>query len=78
MASHAFAFIEVDDYPEEVWKAAEAYFQQLGERSEYALPGARYTSVQALLARRLPFLKGYTVGQVCHFTSLLSLEGTTH
>jgi len=61
---------EVDDYPEDVWRAAEAYFQLLGESSECALPGGRYASAQALVARQLPFLKGYTVGQVCHFTQI--------
>jgi len=59
-----------DNYPEEVWTAAEAYFKLLGESSDYALPGGRYASAQALVERRLPFLEGYTVGQVCHFTQI--------
>jgi len=61
---------EVDDYPEEVWRAAEAYFKLLGESNQYALPGGRYASAQALVSRKLDFLKGYTVGQVCHFTQI--------
>jgi len=61
---------KADDYPEEVWTTAEAYFKLLGESREYALPGGRYASAQALVARRLPFLQGYSVGQVCHFTQI--------
>ena len=63
-------YSDIDIYPEEVWIAAEAYFHSLGETNECALPGGRYSSAQALVARRLPFLAGYTVGQVCHFTQI--------
>mmetsp|Transcript_22593 Transcript_22593/g.43278 ORF Transcript_22593/g.43278 Transcript_22593/m.43278 type:complete len:608 (-) Transcript_22593:238-2061(-) len=61
---------EVDVYPEEVWAEAEVYFRMLGESGNYALPGGRYASAQALLKSGLPFLRGYSLGQVCHFTQV--------
>jgi len=59
-----------DNYPEELWAAAEAYFKGLGDSTELALPGGRYASAQALAERRLDFLSGYSLGQVCHITQI--------
>mmetsp|Transcript_24614 Transcript_24614/g.47978 ORF Transcript_24614/g.47978 Transcript_24614/m.47978 type:complete len:476 (-) Transcript_24614:97-1524(-) len=59
-----------DNYPEELWASAEAYFKSLGDSTELALPGGRYASAQALAERRLPFLSGYSLGQVCHITQI--------
>jgi len=63
-------YSEVDCYPDEVWHAAEAYFGSLAEGSGYALPRGRYASAQVLMARQLPFLRGYALGQVCHFVQI--------
>jgi hypothetical protein len=60
----------VDDYPQELWTAAENYFKSLGESSDLALAGGRYASARALAQLRLPFLEGYSLGQVCHITQL--------
>jgi len=60
----------VDNYPEELWAAADQYFKSLGTSTELALPGGRYASAQALAERRLPFLSGYSLGQVCHITQI--------
>ncbi|CAK0894187.1 unnamed protein product [Prorocentrum cordatum] len=58
-----------DVYPEELWAAAADYFGGLGAEAE-ALPGGRFASAEALASRGLPFLRGYTLGQVCHITQL--------
>mmetsp|Transcript_29796 Transcript_29796/g.57624 ORF Transcript_29796/g.57624 Transcript_29796/m.57624 type:complete len:499 (+) Transcript_29796:119-1615(+) len=60
----------VDNYPQELWTAAENYFKSLGESSDLALAGGRYASARALVQRRLPFLEGYSMGQVCHIMQL--------
>jgi len=56
----------VDSYPQELWSAAEIYFKSLGESGDLVLAGGRYASARALAQCRLPFLEGYSLGQVCH------------
>jgi len=60
----------IDNYPQELWTAAEQYFKTLGESGDLALAGGRYASARALAQRRLPFLEGYCLGQICHITQL--------
>merc|ERR1740138_554608 len=52
-----------------MWAAAAMYFQALSG-DEMQLPGGRYSCAQALLARDLPFLRGRSLGQVCHIVQL--------
>lgn len=63
-------YSEVDCYSEELWHTAEVYFGSLAEGAGYTLPRGRYASAQALMARQLPFLKGFALGQVCHFVQV--------
>eukprot|EP00419_Tripos_fusus_P058266 CAMPEP_0172929658 /NCGR_PEP_ID=MMETSP1075-20121228/218596_1 /TAXON_ID=2916 /ORGANISM="Ceratium fusus, Strain PA161109" /LENGTH=327 /DNA_ID=CAMNT_0013790959 /DNA_START=64 /DNA_END=1045 /DNA_ORIENTATION=+ len=63
-------YSEVDCYPEEVWQAAVNYFGSLAEGPSLVLPRGRYASAQALMARQLPFLRGFALGQVCHFVQI--------
>ncbi|CAE7815645.1 unnamed protein product [Symbiodinium sp. CCMP2456] len=58
-----------DDYSPETWQAAREYFASLPE-SEALLPGGRYSCAQALVQRELPFLGGFTLGEVCHLVQL--------
>jgi len=60
----------VDNYPEELWTAAENYFKSMSESGDLALAGGRYVSARALAQCRLPFLEGYSLGQICHITQL--------
>eukprot|EP00928_Gymnodinium_smaydae_P079461 TRINITY_DN63383_c0_g1_i1.p1 TRINITY_DN63383_c0_g1~~TRINITY_DN63383_c0_g1_i1.p1 ORF type:complete len:582 (+),score=102.90 TRINITY_DN63383_c0_g1_i1:97-1746(+) len=62
-------YAEEDVYPEELWEAASTHFSALGE-DEMNLPGGRYVSAQGLMALKLPFLEGYSLGQVCHFVQI--------
>jgi hypothetical protein len=66
-------FIDVydkqDDYPDELWSAAEGYFRSLPEH-EAVLPGGRYACAQTLASRHLDFLQGYSLGHICHFVQL--------
>jgi len=57
-----------DNYSQEFWTAAEHYFKSLGTTSDLA--GGRYASAKALAGRQLPFLEGYSLGQICHITQL--------
>jgi hypothetical protein len=59
----------IDSYPEAMWQAAAAYFQCL-TGDEAVLPGGRYSCAQTLAERKLPFLSGYSLGQVCHIVQL--------
>lgn len=63
-------YSEEDVFSEDLWRAAEAYFTSLEEVKEHTLPRGRYASARALVARRLPFLEGLTLGQVCHFVQI--------
>jgi hypothetical protein len=58
-----------DSYSEETWKAAAEYFESLPE-DEALLPGGRYSCAQVLLFREVPFLRGFTLGKVCHLVQL--------
>jgi len=58
-----------DVYPQELWDGAAAYFETLGG-DDILLPGGRYSCAQALAKRELPFLKGYSVGKICHIVQL--------
>eukprot|EP00927_Polykrikos_kofoidii_P060833 TRINITY_DN55741_c0_g1_i1.p1 TRINITY_DN55741_c0_g1~~TRINITY_DN55741_c0_g1_i1.p1 ORF type:complete len:964 (+),score=182.93 TRINITY_DN55741_c0_g1_i1:189-3080(+) len=62
-------YSSTDVYPEELWEGARAYFESADDE-EMTLPGGRYSGAQALMARNLEFLKGYTLGQVCHIVQL--------
>jgi len=72
-ANRAPYFVDVyspnDPYPPSLWAAAAAYFQSL-EGTEMTLPGGRYSCAQALASRRLPFLEGRSLGEVCHIVQL--------
>lgn len=69
----AETFVDVyspeDVYPPQLWREAACYFEGLGE-SEMVLPGGRYSCAQVLRERRLPFLEGRSLGQVCHIVQL--------
>lgn len=67
------AFVDVysphDIYPQELWRAASAYFEALND-SKMLLPGGRYSCAQALVAEKCDFLLGWSLGQVCHIVQL--------
>lgn len=67
------AFVDVysllDTYPEELWQEAAKYFASL-DHTNMVLPGGRYACAQVLVQRRLPFLIGRSLGQVCHVVQL--------
>ena len=58
-----------DPYPEDLWRTATEYFQGLDE-FDMVLPGGRYACAQELLSRRLSFLAGRCLGEVCHIVEL--------
>lgn len=57
-----------DVYPCEMWLEAAAYFETSEENM--TLPGGRYSCAHALLLRDVPFLRGRSLGQACHFVQL--------
>lgn len=59
----------IDVYPPDLWSATATYLEGL-EDKDAELPGGRYSCAQALVARNLPFLQGYSLGQVCHIVQL--------
>lgn len=61
-----------DAYPERMWFDAALYFELLGSlgQEERSLPGGRYSCAQSLAARNLPFLQGFSLGQICHIVQL--------
>lgn len=62
-----------DNYPESLWIAAEEYFHSLKQKADetdISLPGGRYSSARALQNRSLPFLEGFSLGEICHITQL--------
>jgi hypothetical protein len=67
------SFVDVysplDTYSPLMWRAAREYFDGL-EDAKMVLPGGRYSCAQALATRRLPFLQGLSLGQVCHIVQL--------
>lgn len=58
-----------DSYSEEIWQAADLYFQNLPQ-DDGVLPGGRYACAQTLATRNLVFLQGMTLGGICHFVQL--------
>jgi len=58
-----------DHYSSELWQQMAAYFNSLQD-SVVILPGGRYSCAQALMACRLPFLEGCSLGQVSHIVQL--------
>jgi hypothetical protein len=58
-----------DPYPEEMWKAAGDYFEEM-ERENGSLPGGRYATALALMKLRPFWLSTYSLGQVCHVVEL--------
>mmetsp|Transcript_138780 Transcript_138780/g.442636 ORF Transcript_138780/g.442636 Transcript_138780/m.442636 type:complete len:627 (-) Transcript_138780:222-2102(-) len=73
LAGRPESFIDVysptDMYPDTLWQAVAAYFSGLTD-SSMVLPGGRYSCAQVLIQRGLPFLSGYSLGQVCHIVQL--------
>lgn len=62
-----------DIYPESLWIAAAEYFDSLklkADETDVSLPGGRYSSARALRDRSLPFLEGFSLGEICHITQL--------
>lgn len=59
----------VDPYPEEMWAAAAEYFD-MAEPDAALLPNSRYSCALELVSRGLLFLRGYSLGQVCHIVHL--------
>lgn len=68
------SFIDVysmeDEYPVALWQDAERYFSSFLTAPDKALPGGRYACAQALMSKRLDFLKDCSLGQVCHIVQL--------
>lgn len=58
-----------DPYPEDLWKAIEAFFNG-PEWADANLPGGRYSCAQTLVEQKLDFLAGCSLGQVCHIVQL--------
>jgi len=58
-----------DHYSSELWQQMAAYFNSFQD-SVVMLPGGRYSCAQALMACRLPFLEGCSLGQVSHIVQL--------
>jgi len=58
-----------DHYSSELWQQMAAYFDSFQD-SVVVLPGGRYSCAQALMACRLPFLEGCSLGQVSHIVQL--------
>lgn len=58
-----------DPYPDTLWFAAAAYFEAL-EGEEAVLPGGRYACAQALAMRKLSFIEGMSLGQLCHLVQV--------
>lgn len=60
---------QVDNYPTELWAELAEYLGR-SALEEVTLPGGRYTCARELIRRRLPFLKGFCLGEVCHIVQL--------
>lgn len=57
-----------DVYPIELWNQARIYFESLPEG--HVLPGGRCSCAKVLQERRLPFLRDYSFGKICHIVQL--------
>lgn len=66
-------FIDVyspeDAYPPKLWHLFTLYCAE-PKNSAMVLPGGRYSCSQTLVQLKLPFLQGYSLGQVCHIVQL--------
>lgn len=73
LAGRPSQFVDIyspeDTYPQALWTEAAEYFDSLRDE-EAELPGGRYSCACALMGRRLPFLEGRKLGQVCHIVQL--------
>lgn len=69
-ASFVDIYSRSDPYPEELWREAAEHFASLGDGEADRFPGGRYASARALAARCPPFLRGRSLGQVCHIMQL--------
>mmetsp|Transcript_19549 Transcript_19549/g.56916 ORF Transcript_19549/g.56916 Transcript_19549/m.56916 type:complete len:527 (+) Transcript_19549:89-1669(+) len=58
----------VDEYSEEMWEQIAQYLSDTP--TGWSLPGGRFASSQALVQMKLPFLQGFSLGQVCHIVQL--------
>mmetsp|Transcript_26665 Transcript_26665/g.58604 ORF Transcript_26665/g.58604 Transcript_26665/m.58604 type:complete len:434 (+) Transcript_26665:62-1363(+) len=59
----------IDVYPAQLWVDAADFFEG-PEGAAMEIHGGRYACARTLMALDLPFLRGYTLGQVCHITQL--------
>jgi len=59
----------VDPYPAKLWEEAAAYFAGIS-RVVGPLPCGRYACAAELARRGLPFLRGRSLGEVCHIVQL--------
>jgi len=70
------SFVDVhspdDVYPPALWELAQVYFA--GMDGKAVLPGGRYACAQVLASRQVPFLRGRSLGQVCHIVQLAISE----
>jgi len=57
-----------DDYPEELWREMTKYFSNLDH--SVRLSGGRLACAQQLVREKLRFIKGYSLGRVCHILQL--------
>lgn len=71
LVGRACDFVDIpsleDTYSQELWCSFRDYFE---EQKDLSLPGGRYECARALSVRNLPFLAGYSLGQVCHIVQL--------
>lgn len=58
-----------DGYSDAIWVALSQHLCFL-ESQEDSLPGGRYSCAKALMAARLPALRGLSLGKVCHIVQL--------
>eukprot|EP00927_Polykrikos_kofoidii_P047936 TRINITY_DN42209_c0_g1_i1.p1 TRINITY_DN42209_c0_g1~~TRINITY_DN42209_c0_g1_i1.p1 ORF type:complete len:1056 (+),score=192.81 TRINITY_DN42209_c0_g1_i1:151-3318(+) len=58
-----------DIYPASLWQEAKKHFDDACD-GDIQLPGGRYSCARELLRLRLPFLRGRSLGQVCHIVQL--------
>jgi len=57
-----------DAYSREFWQEAQTYFESLVEGTVF--PGGRYSCARMLINRKVPFLQGCSLGQLCHIVQL--------
>eukprot|EP00448_Togula_jolla_P012657 CAMPEP_0170617044 /NCGR_PEP_ID=MMETSP0224-20130122/26196_1 /TAXON_ID=285029 /ORGANISM="Togula jolla, Strain CCCM 725" /LENGTH=435 /DNA_ID=CAMNT_0010942887 /DNA_START=45 /DNA_END=1352 /DNA_ORIENTATION=- len=59
----------IDVYPPELWDQMAQFFES-PEGAAMEMPGGRYACAKVLMDLDLPFLDGYSLGQVSHITQL--------